>query len=315
MTAPLVSIVIPVYNRPALVREAIASALTEGARVPLEVIVVDDCSTDETWDVLAGYGATIRAARLARNSGQAAARNQGLDLAGAPYVKFLDSDDLLATGHLEREVACAEADGADIVVSGWGEHLANGTSRTWDAPHFDAIVDDVLAGIAVPTTSALYRRERCARWDPSLRKLDDWDFFCQSALGVATISTSEGVAYWMREHAGARATSAPMLANAREHHVILGKIERRLAAAGQLTERRRKRLAQYYYKEMRVLSLHDRPAFEEAMRHIFELDPRFRPVDEERQAWMRLAARILGPRRAILMHSRIKRWLRPPEPS
>src|SRR5438128_6057268 len=57
MTAPLVSIVIPVYNRPALVREAIASALAEGARVPLEVIVVDDCSTDDTWDVIAGYGA------------------------------------------------------------------------------------------------------------------------------------------------------------------------------------------------------------------------------------------------------------------
>src|SRR5437899_3440216 len=140
MTAPLVSIVIPVYNRPALVREAIASALAEGARVPLEVIVVDDCSTDDTWDVIAGYGAAIRAARLERNSGQGAARNRGLDLASAPYVKVLDSDDLLAAGHLEREVACAEADGADIVVSGWGEHLADGTSRTWEAPHFDAIV-------------------------------------------------------------------------------------------------------------------------------------------------------------------------------
>ena len=311
MAGPLVSIVIPVYNRPALIGEAIASALQEGTSVPLEVIVVDDCSTDETWDLLTGYGQAIRAARLPRNSGQSAARNHGLDLAAARYVKFLDSDDVLAPGHLELEVDLAESGGADIVVSGWGDRFADGRTREWTAPRFHSIVDDVLAGIAVPTSSALYRRERCVRWDAALKKLDDWDYFCQSALGAATIATVEGVAYWIREHAGARATDATMLANAREHHIILHKIEERLASMGELTEPRRKRLAQYFYKELRVLSLHDRPAFEEAVRHIAELDGRFRPVDEERQPWMRLAARLLGTRRAVLLHSAIKQRLRP----
>src|ERR1043165_7494041 len=128
MTAPPVSIVIPVYNRPALVREAIDSALAERG---VEVIVVDDCSTDDTWDALARYGDAIRAVRLPRNSGQSAARNHGLDLATAKYVKFLDSDDLLAAGHLDAEVALAESTGAEIVASGWGEHRVDGRTLTF----------------------------------------------------------------------------------------------------------------------------------------------------------------------------------------
>lgn len=303
-----VSVVIPVFNRPQLVRDAITSA-----RGRAEVVVVDDCSTDDTWGVLQSYGEAIRTARLTRNSGQSVARNRGLELVRTKYVKFLDSDDVLEPGHLDLEIAAAESSGADIVVSGWGDRSADGVQREWPAPQFRSIVDDVLAGLAVPTSSALYRADRCVRWDPALKKLDDWDYFCQNALGASAIATVPGVAYWMREHGGARATQASMLANAREHHVILRKIEARLESMGELTEARRKRLAQYFYKELRVLSLHDRPAFEEAMRHIVELDPRFRPVDEERQGWMRVAARVLGTRRAVLLHSAAKRLLRPPK--
>jgi glycosyltransferase involved in cell wall biosynthesis len=307
MATPDVSIIIPVFNRRTLIRDAVDSAIGEASRVSLEVIVVDDCSTDDTWEVVSSFGDPVRAVRQERNSGQSAARNTGLDLARGKYVKFLDSDDVLTPGHLPKEVECSESEGADITVSGWTNRFADGTSRDWSAPRFQSIVDDVLAGLGVPTSAALYSRARCARWDPALRKLDDWDFFCQTALGAARIATLSGSAYCMREHAGVRATDVSMLANAREHHIILRKIEERLAAEGLLTEGRRKRLAQYYYKELRVLSLFDRPAFEEAMRHIFELDPRFSPVDEERQRWMRGLARLLGPRRAILLHSRMKR--------
>jgi hypothetical protein len=111
----------------------------------------------------------------------------------------------------------------------------------------------------------------------------------------------------MREHGGARMTHTTMLANAREHHRILEKIEERLAADGQLTPPRRRRLAQYFYKEMRVLSLYDRPAFDAAAVHIRELDPYFQPRDEEQQRLMRVLARLVGFRNAILLHSAIKR--------
>jgi hypothetical protein len=101
-----------------------------------------------------------------------------------------------------------------------------------------------------------------------------------------------------------------MLANAREHHRILQKIEERLAKDALLTPARRRRLAQYFYKEMRVLSLHDRDAFDAAAVHIRDLDPHFQPRDEEQQQSMRVLARLLGFRNAILLHSAIKSALK-----
>jgi hypothetical protein len=84
-------------------------------------------------------------------------------------------------------------------------------------------------------------------------------------------------------------------------------IEERLFAEGLLTDARRKRLAQYFYKELRVLSLNDRAAFNAAVAHIHALDPSFQPRGEEQQPLMRILARILGFRNAILLHSALKR--------
>lgn len=302
-----VDIIIPVYNRAALVREAIESALRAAPDIPVEVIVVDDASTDGTWDFLRGLDdPRVRTFQMDPNGGQSAARNRGLDVARGAYIKFLDSDDVLVPGHLSAEVKALQTTGAEIAVSGWFSEV-DGRVTTFDAPVFHEIVDDILAGLAVPTSSALYARRPDWRWDPSLRKLDDWDYFCQAALGANRIATVEGPAYTMREHTGARMTNTTMLANSREHHQILQKIEDRLAADGLLTTPRRHRLAQYYYKEMRVLSLHDRDAFEAAVTHIRSLDPDFQPRDEEQQKWMRMLARILGFRNAILLHGAIKR--------
>jgi len=305
-----VDIIIPVYNRAGLVRESIESAIDAAQDVSLEIIVVDDASTDGTWDSLAAYNdPRIRCFRMESNSGQSAARNRGLDVARGTYVKFLDSDDVLIPGHLPAEVRALQTTGADIAVSGWCSET-NGRSITFDAPVFRTIIDDVLAGIAAPTSSALYARRPDWRWDPALRKLDDWDYFCQAALGANRIATVEGAAYLMREHAGARMTNTSMLANAREHHRILQKLEERLSAEGLLTAPRKQRLAQYFYKEMRVLSLHDREAFEAAAEHIRSLDPSFQPRDEEQQRLMRIMARVLGFRNAILLHSALKRLVK-----
>lgn len=303
--APLVTVIIPVYNRPQRVLESIGSAIA--AEVALEVVVVDDCSTDDTWRVLHERAdATVRVFRLERNSGQSAARNRGLEAARGEYVKFLDSDDLLLAEHLGEEVRALAASGADIVVSGWAEIFEDGTTKETPAPVFESIPDDVVAGLAVPTSSALYRRRAALEWDESLRKLDDWDYFCQCALRASKIETVPGAAYVWRQHGGERATKTTMLANAREHHRILGKIERELRDSSRFTEERRLRLAQYYYKELRVMTLADPEAAESALRHIFELDPRFVPRDEEQQPVIRWLTRVIGVRSTLSLYRRLK---------
>ena len=109
---PLVSVVIPTYNRARLVQEAVASVLAQSYR-PLELIVVDDGSTDATGAALAGRpGMRVLSQRHTGMPGQV--RNAGVRLARGEYLAFLDSDDLWQPPKLERQVAAATQAGAAI---------------------------------------------------------------------------------------------------------------------------------------------------------------------------------------------------------
>ncbi len=101
---PLLSVVIPTWNRSRLVCEAIESALVQRAGA-VEVIVVDDASTDDTCDVLAErFGPDIKLVRLAQRGGARTARNAGTMLATGELLAFLDSDDLWLPGKLDAEL-------------------------------------------------------------------------------------------------------------------------------------------------------------------------------------------------------------------
>ena len=100
MSGVLFSIVIACHNHEGFVRQAVGSAL--GQWYPRkEVIVVDDCSNDGTWDVLSTFGETVIAVRLPTNRGAAGARNHGAFLAHGEYLVFLDGDDVLMPWALE----------------------------------------------------------------------------------------------------------------------------------------------------------------------------------------------------------------------
>lgn len=123
-----VTVVIPAYNRPAMVQRAVRSALRQEPRRPAEVIVVDDCSRDDTGQAAAAAGATV--IRHEVNRGEGAARNTGIEHATQPWIALLDSDDewlphLLATlwplrdGHiLVGGASLAREYGVDEVVYG-----------------------------------------------------------------------------------------------------------------------------------------------------------------------------------------------------
>lgn len=110
---PLVSIVIPCFNAERFVGEALESALNQSYPL-IEVIVVDDGSTDESPKVIAAFGDAIRCERTA-NRGPSAARNRGLALARGDYVQFLDADDLLERQKVELCLA-AYGDSDELVI-------------------------------------------------------------------------------------------------------------------------------------------------------------------------------------------------------
>ena len=118
MTKPLLSVVIPTWNRAHIVCEAIESALDQRAG-EVEVIVVDDCSTDATLAVVKKtFGSRVQVLQMAERRGQGVARNAGALLASGQFVGFLDSDDVWLPGKLDAELrVLAEYPAAIAVIS------------------------------------------------------------------------------------------------------------------------------------------------------------------------------------------------------
>ena len=118
VTTPLLSVVIPTWNRARLVCEAVESALSQ-RNGQVEVIVVDDGSTDDTANILMrNFDSRIHLLRQPSRRGVGAARNAGIRLANGELVAFLDSDDLWLPGKLDAELRLLEQfPDADAVVS------------------------------------------------------------------------------------------------------------------------------------------------------------------------------------------------------
>src|SRR5437763_11927016 len=110
-----VSVIIPTHDRPHLLRRAVESARAAGTDV--EIIVVDDASTDATAEVGRSLS-DIKYVRVERNQGVAGARNIGVFVSTGEYVAFLDDDDLRLPGSLDLQVAALEANPAAGFVCG-----------------------------------------------------------------------------------------------------------------------------------------------------------------------------------------------------
>lgn len=108
--SPLISIIIPIYNRADIIGGAIESCLAQTYR-PIEVVLVDDCSSDGLSEALLPYQGDerIRLVKHASNQGVSAARNSGVEAAKGHFVAFLDSDDLWRPTKLEAQMALIEA--------------------------------------------------------------------------------------------------------------------------------------------------------------------------------------------------------------
>ena len=117
MERPILSVVIPTWNRAQMVCQAIDSAVGQGDGV--EIIVVDDGSTDDTAHLLTRrFGSRINVLRLPMRSGAGAARNAVVRMARGELLAFLDSDDLWLSGKLDAELAVLERfPGAEVIVS------------------------------------------------------------------------------------------------------------------------------------------------------------------------------------------------------
>lgn len=137
MTNPLVSCIIPVFNGERFLAEAIESILGQTYE-NLEVIVVDDGSTDSTADVVAGFGDAVTYVRQ-ENAGPSSARNRGIQEAHGEFIAFLDADDVWHEEKLEKQLArfCKRPELAYTVTfiqNFWEEEVRDEAIRFKDHP-------------------------------------------------------------------------------------------------------------------------------------------------------------------------------------
>lgn len=195
--APLVSVIIPVFNGAAFLAQAVESLLAQNYP-RLEIIVVDDGSTDGLAAAVEALPVQVRL--LAQpNAGPAAARNLGLRAASADLIGFLDVDDLWPPGKIAAALAAFAAHPAADVVLGRAqllERMADGTYRFVGSP---------ADGFAAYIGAALYRRRAFAQvgiFDPLLRFAEDLDWFGRARQAGAVIEPLDMISLHVRRHPG-----------------------------------------------------------------------------------------------------------------
>jgi len=183
---PEVSVVIPTWNRRAMVREAIASVLAQtGAR--FELIVIDDGSTDGTLDDLKRLAAGARedpiVIEIIAHSGPAAARNRGVELARAPLIAFLDSDDRWRAGKLERQLAFMREHPKCVISQTQELWIRDGRRVNPGRRHLkrggDIFIDSLRVCLISPSATMmrtdLFRTK--GGFDPSMAACEDYDLW------------------------------------------------------------------------------------------------------------------------------------------
>ncbi|MCE2469886.1 MAG: glycosyltransferase family 2 protein [Dehalococcoidia bacterium] len=215
--APRVSVIIPTHNRAALLPRAVDSVLAQ-TYDDFELLIVDDCSTDDTPAVVAAFAdPRVRALRHDANRGQSAAVNTGLAEARGEYAAFLDDDDEFTLDNLAARVAALDAAPPEVaLVYGWIEMLddASGETRPGSRLTLEGAeaFEYALEAKTIAPTSALLVRTDAARhaggYDERLATGNDAYFTCCILANYGALALPQVVVRYHENHGAARMTDA-----------------------------------------------------------------------------------------------------------
>ncbi len=229
----LVTTILPVHNRPGMLRDAVDSVLRQTYR-PIELIIVDDGSTDETSDVadtMARAHPDIRVIHQP-NGGAGSAREAGRTAAAGEFIQHLDSDDLLEPTKFAVQVAGLRERPECGISYGWtrmrfrdgGVHGApwKGTGQ-----RMDSMFPAMLQSRWWDTTTPLYRASLMEKAGPwlTLRCEEDWEYDCRiAAFGVRLHFVEEWVSVTRQHgaHVSGQADARTLHDRAVAHAAILG---------------------------------------------------------------------------------------------
>jgi glycosyltransferase involved in cell wall biosynthesis len=252
----LVSVIIPCWNAEALVSDAIGSALSQ-THANLEVIVIDDGSTDRSVDVLKSFGDRIRW-ESGPNRGACVARNRGLEMARGEFIQYLDSDDLLHPTKIAVQLSLFESDPRKILYCGRETHSITTPSKRWlDIPSHEG--DEVLFALSkiITCSSPLYRKNQLVTIGGYRTDLDcaqDYDLNLRLALAGFHFHRLDKILLTVRRRDGS--ISSDSLKVLRQMRVLWHELVGELRSRGQLTTQRSIAIARCFANAARVLRRH-----------------------------------------------------------
>ncbi len=218
MNNPLVSVIIPAYNADKFIAEALDSVFTQTYR-PIEVIVIDDGSTDKTAEIVRNYQSDKHDSLVyiyQKNSGPSAARNAGIRKSNGKYITFLDADDLWTDGKLQKQIKLMETHRDVVLMFGDVRRFSesNGTADSMfvrkgitkeffgDSFYVKDAYRKLLMRNYIPTGTVIIKRKYFQNeviFDENLRCVEDWDLWLRIAMN-GTIAYSTDVWEFKRDH-------------------------------------------------------------------------------------------------------------------
>jgi glycosyltransferase involved in cell wall biosynthesis len=199
----LVSVIIPCHNAERFLPETLESVARQTYK-PLEIVLIDDGSTDRTRSLIESLGPGVKAA-YTQNKGAAEARNLGMGMARGEYLQFLDADDLLAPTAIEQRVGALQSSGASVAYSDWQRLVERKGSGTFESGETVARrIEDVHADREValftnfwsPPAALLYTRDAVSKiggWKQHLAPIEDARFLLDAALTGARFAHVAGI--------------------------------------------------------------------------------------------------------------------------
>jgi glycosyltransferase involved in cell wall biosynthesis len=222
MDGPLVSVIMPAYNAAAFVADAIESALAQDYR-PIEVLVADDGSADDTAAVVRAYGERVRYLHQA-NAGPAAARNLAIEHAAGRYLAFLDADDVWHPHKLAVQVPLMEREPQLGICGARTKAFRDLRELAWEEPDPDAERVPVDAAAVIVknrfSTSTVIARTDAVReaggFDADIFGPEDWDLWRRITRRHPGMNLDAVLAGYRERDESISSNAARMLANNRK---------------------------------------------------------------------------------------------------
>ncbi|WP_291721725.1 glycosyltransferase family 2 protein [Bernardetia sp.] len=314
----LISVIIPAYNCENFIEETLESVFNQSiGSENIEVIVINDGSTDNTLDILKDYQAQDKITLIdTPNRGVSAARETGRKLAKGKYIQYLDSDDLLTSEKLEIQYKALEKEKADIAYGDWQKFSEKNGSKTFLEKIERQIEGDEQIALFndfwCPPAAILYSKsivDKIGEWNMSLPIIQDARYFLDAAIHKGKFVYTKGIMAKYRVSEGTSLSQRhgevkfvqDVFTNAKQiHQLWKNELDTRKDKADAL-------ISSYRYC-VRVFGIYnEKTLFEKTLSKIYEIDSNYIPQTSKPMQYLSSVIGYSKAEKLVSLYHRMKK--------